>query len=85
MMQLIQTQYILPSLEPPPGSGSGGAGSQYLIIADCAPPTPAATFSTPVAKDILRRRGCVGVATGPVKFVVEALRRLVWTREQVGD
>jgi hypothetical protein len=27
----------------------------------------------------------VGVATGPVKFVVEALRRLDWTWGQVGD
>jgi hypothetical protein len=26
-----------------------------------------------------------GVATGPVKFVVAALRRLDWTWEQVGD
>jgi hypothetical protein len=26
-----------------------------------------------------------GVATGPVKFVVGALRRLDWTWEQVGD
>jgi hypothetical protein len=28
--------------------------------------------------------GGAGVATGPVKFVVEALRRLDWTWEQVG-
>jgi hypothetical protein len=41
------------------------------------------TLSTLVAKDISRRRGA-GVATGPVKFVVGALRRLDWTWGQVG-
>jgi hypothetical protein len=33
----------------------------------------------PVANDISRRRGRVSQPTGPVKFVVEALRRLDWT------
>jgi hypothetical protein len=79
-------------LAPPPDRGAGiKTGAPRLLQAVSATANPIPTHLGPFKK---RRAGglfeqpnpAVGrVATGPVKFVVGALRRLDWTWIQVED